>query len=183
MIDKPPELPGQLAVEPPTCHVVVPYSEWQGNTETTAAVMGWGGPYAFIPVDPSEDYAYPEAWAGWWRAGLDLVVVEQTAEVQDGMIRTLLACPKPWCVRARRVERLGPRWDYTVHKISAQVMAAHPQLINQMIDFHTERGFTWSWTEWDHQVAYLLGAIGHLLHVHYPPAPAPAGQDGGDGGG
>jgi hypothetical protein len=174
MIDKPPETPGQLATDPPTCHVVVPYDRCQLNEPTADAVMAWGGSYTFEPVDPSETYAYPDAWATWWATGLDLVVVGQQAEVGEGIIRTLLACPRPWCVRARPVERLGPRWDYRIMKVSAQLTAAHPKLIEQMLEFHTERGFTWDWYEWDEQVAYLLGALGHLLHVHYPPAPAPA---------
>lgn len=174
MIDKPPELPGQLAIEPPTCHVVVPYVPGTEDADTIAAVMRWGGPYACQPVSAVLDYAYPEAWSEWWTTGLDLLVVGQHAEVQDGMIRTLLACPRPWCVRARPVQRMGPRWDYRIMKVSAQVTAAHPKLMDQMTEFHVELGLTWDWYEWDQQVAYLLGALGYDLHVHFPPAPAPA---------
>lgn len=183
MTEKPPETPGQLTLVPPTHHVIVPYDSFQAGEDTIAAVMGWGGSYQCEAIDPNSPLAYPDAMCGWWAMGTDLVIVRQTAEVAPGIIRTLLACPQPWCVRAKQVPGLGPRWSNEIVKISAHLPASHPRLIEHALDYWSERGHTMEWAEWDEHLAYLLGALDHRVHVHYPPAAGPGDSAAGGGGG
>jgi hypothetical protein len=183
MIDKPPELPGQLAIEPATCLVVVPYVHGREDTVTIAAVMDWGGPYTCQQLSGVLDYAYPDAISEWWSTGLDLVIVNQTAVVEPGIIRELLACPRPWCLRARHRPGLGPRWDLDIVKISAQAMAEHPKLIDVMLEHHAEQGNCLEFDEWDRELYYLLTVAGKAPHVHRltalaPTDPAPAAGSG-----
>lgn len=168
--DTPAPMPGQLAIESVSHHVVVPYHPSLVDETTIEAVMGWGGSYACQVIDPESPLDYPTALAEWWEIGMDLVIVRQSADVAPNIIATLLACPKPLCARARQVEGFGLRWDLGIMKISASVPAAHPRLIEHALDHHAEHGTTMEWHEWDAHLSYLLGALGHQVHVHYPTA-------------
>lgn len=170
--DTPSQMPGQPAIASVTHHVVVPYHPSLVDDTTIEAVMGWGGSYACQVIDPQSPLAYPEALAEWWEIGLDLVIVRQNAGVAPGIIAALLACPKPLCARARQVPGFGMRWDLGIMKIAASVPAANPRLIEHALDHHAEHGTTMKWPEWDTHLSYLLGALGHQVHVHYPAAAA-----------
>jgi hypothetical protein len=93
--------------------------------------------------------------------------VEQSAKVPDGVIRGMLACPKPWCVRAYHASGLGQRWDHGVMKISAQVIATSRYLPNLIEERYAQDDVTPGWREVDTEVIYALRVLGHTEHVHY----------------
>jgi len=170
MIDKPPETLIQTALATAEPFVVVPHVRELLADATIAAVMEWGGSYAFQPLDPHDPYAYARALMEWWERRMDLVVIEHDIVPGPGMIEALLACDQPWCGHPYHIGEGRYTYGLGLCKVSADVINHRPGLAIMAMRDHRGQVGKVRWPAVNESFGRQMARYGYTMHHHAPAA-------------
>lgn len=139
-----------------------------------ARTLAWADENDALPIvlscaDPTD---YWDLLASWWfvhSSGEDgpLVVVEQDVLPADGVVDDMAACPELWCSSPYQLgtgvwldEGLG------CTKFSADLMAAHPDLMARVGEIDDDGLPAKDWHRLDVRIARVLRDLGYAPHTH-----------------
>ena len=127
----------------------------QLRPETKAALP----PDATLVDVSDDDSRYYWLIQALWHRGDGCVLVEHDIVPNPDSIKSLLACPEPWCSGVYQVGINIGSWLGLV-KFSPELMQAVPDALNRMENTH--------WKSLDGQLLPYLWQKGYHPHKHYP---------------
>lgn len=107
-------------------------------------------------------------------SGVDLCIVEQDNEVPPGVLDGLSSCPEEWCACSYDTFWGDIREFYGPHaaslgctRFSAGLMAAHPDLLDEIGQTDPDRFPLHHWANLDTNIfQFLYGVYRHEVHQH-----------------
>src|SRR5674476_221247 len=145
--------------------VVVPYTNLR--PETVAALEATNTAYDAIKMD--DDQAYWRLLADLWTKGETFILVEQDIIINPGTIASLDTCPSSWCAFGYGYCGLENYYGLGCVKFGGDLMAAVPDLMDQVALMHDEGHPPKHWCRLDAWMSVVFAASGQTRCAHVPP--------------
>ena len=151
----------------------MPYVDGCLRDATLSALMAWSRAQQDPPDIRLEqlftDESYFHVWAGLWREGEDVTVIEQDIVIAPDTLGSFDACREPWCAFGYEYACFGVYAGTGCVRFRKELIAATPRLWDEVATMSDELHPPRHWCRLDGWSQAVLHRHGFTQHVHRPP--------------